>query len=108
MERIGEALQGSVWISERGLHVYRAEAQSVESVSVFPLFVSLRQLEIRFESEPLGEGVWLPHQITVRPTIQILWKVIRKRTVYTYSGFKPAGAETRPPRSDRRAESTAT
>lgn len=94
MERIGKTLEGSVWITESGLHVYRAEARSVDSVSILPPFVSLPELEIRFESEPVGQGVWLPHRITVRSALQVLWKVVHRRTTYTYSGFTPAGAET--------------
>jgi hypothetical protein len=98
---IGAALAGSIWLTEDGLHLSRAEARAVRPVSFAIGLARLAELEVEMETFPVEAGVWLPSRIQVRSTLRVLGVPSRRRTTFRYSHHQAAAA--RPPDSGRGA-----
>lgn len=86
--RLTNAMEGMLWITQDGHHVYKASARTVQPVSFAWFFGKVSRLEVDMEAEPVGEGRWLPRQIQVRTEARFMGVPIRKRNTYRYSQYQ--------------------
>jgi hypothetical protein len=87
--RLTNAMEGTLWITQDGHHVYKASARTVQPVSFAWFFGKVSRLEVDMEAEPVGEGRWLPRQIQIRTEARFMGVPIRKRNTYRYSQYEP-------------------
>ena len=108
--RFEYVLTGSACFSIPGNHLVRGEMESAQAVSAG--LVGLQYLRVEIESDPVGDGVWLPSRFEVRSDVRITFKQLRMWNLYRYfefrrpegAGGKPeAGRTTAPPRDDSAA-----
>lgn len=97
--RFAEAMQGSLWATVDGLHLFRARARTIRPISIALSLSKVHELEVGLDSQAVAPGVFLPRRIEVRTSARILTHAIRQRNVYTYSDFAPVAA----PPGQRRA-----
>jgi hypothetical protein len=89
--RFAGAMEGSLWITVEGHHLAGARARTVRPLSFALFLTKVHGLEVDLQSQPVGEGVWLPLRIEVITRARILVKQVRKRNLYDYSEFTRVG-----------------
>jgi hypothetical protein len=87
--KISQATAGTLWVTEQGLHVIRAESRSTRPVPVALSLAKVESLNIQLENHEVAPGVWLPRRIEVRSRGRILLSRFNKRNVFLYSEFEP-------------------
>ena len=85
--RVTAAMEGSLWITEDGFHLYRGEAASIKPVSFYLGLAALRSLVVSMTSQKVEGGHWLPREIRVRTEAHALGVPIRRRNTYRYSDY---------------------
>lgn len=90
--RFAQAMEGSLWITVEGNHLARARARTVRPVSFALSLMKVLALDVSLDSQPVGDGTWLPLRIEVLTRTRFLIRQVQKRNSYVYSEFAPAGS----------------
>jgi hypothetical protein len=85
--KVISAMQGSLWIATEGFHLAAARAGTIRPIPFALSLGKVHEVQVSLESQPVGEGVWLPRRIEMLTRARILVKSIRRRSLYTYSDF---------------------
>jgi hypothetical protein len=95
--RIAEAMSGSVWLSVEGGHLVRARTTSTRPVVLSLGLFKVQALEVAFDAQRIGPGVWLPRQLSIVSHARLVFLGQHRRRAFTYSDFAPlARAGARP------------
>jgi len=94
--RLMEAMAGTLWITEEGLHVRRTQARSAHRVTLPFGAGEISLLEIQYDNGPVTPEVWLPHRIEVHSVGRIIFSKFHKRNLYLYSDFVPVAGLASP------------
>lgn len=97
--KLTKAMEGSLWITVDGLHLARAEAQTVGAVSLALSLAKVHQLEVSMVSAPVSAGVWLPKRIDVKARARILFSSRWRTNRFRYLDFQPVKAPSSMPAS---------
>jgi hypothetical protein len=82
---LATATAGELGFTVDGLHLVRARTRLAWPVTWG--LARVERLEIDFEGQPAGGGVWLPRRIELRSAVRGIFRV-RAHNVYTYSQFE--------------------
>ena len=93
--RFAGAMEGSLWITVEGGHLAGARARTARPLSFALALTKVHALEVDLQSQPVGDGVWLPLRIEVITRARILVKQVRRRNLYAYSEFTRVGPAPR-------------
>ncbi len=88
-KKFAQAMAGNLWITVDGHHIMHAKSRTIKPISFFLSLGEVTHLDISMESVSVAPGIWIPKRIEVESTIRILFKTIRKRTLYIYTDFVP-------------------
>ena len=87
--RIAEAMSGSVWLTVDGAHLVRARTTSTRPVTLTLGLFKVHSLEVAFDAQRVGDGVWLPRQLSIVSHARLVFLGQHRRRVFTYSDFAP-------------------
>ena len=85
VEKVADAIEGSLWLSEEGKHLVGWDTRIVRPLR--KSIATIRLLELRvMASEVLGG--WVATEIQLNSEVKLGFKVLRKRNRYRYSEFR--------------------
>jgi len=85
VDRIADAIEGSLWLSEDGYHLVAWDTRLVRPLR--KSIATIRLLELRVKAEPILGG-WLATEIQLHSEVKLGPKMLRKRNRYRYSDFR--------------------
>ena len=93
--KLVKVMDGTLWLTVGGLHLARAEAHTIEPVSLAMSLVKIHGLEVTLEGTPVGDGIWLPREISLNSNARILFTSRQRHRILSYSQFAPSPAAGR-------------
>ncbi|HET6373112.1 MAG TPA: hypothetical protein VFG76_07385 [Candidatus Polarisedimenticolia bacterium] len=85
--RLTESMTGTIWLTEDGLHIFRAAAGNTRAVSLALGLAHLSELRLEFDSGPVTSGAYAPRRIEVWTRARVFGVPVRRHNLYRYSDF---------------------
>ncbi|MGH9869569.1 MAG: hypothetical protein ACREAA_15560 [Candidatus Polarisedimenticolia bacterium] len=92
--KFARSMSGTIWLSEHGLHIVRAEARSVRRISIIWGLGRVSALEVHMNAAAVPGDDYLPRRIVMRAGGHALGVRFIRRYTYEYSDFVDIGGAT--------------